>query len=75
MQGPAWPSIQHEEGIMTSYSKPDRCAWCCTRLTALNAAVVGPELVCTGCAELDARRAMLRQRAAMKATARGMGGQ
>jgi hypothetical protein len=36
---------------MSAYRKPDRCAWCCARLTPANTAVVGPELVCRNCAE------------------------
>jgi hypothetical protein len=77
------------EKAMSAYRKPDRCAWCCARLTPANAAVVGPELVCRDCAEsysaiqpedrerdlvtaTDARRHGQQQRAAMKATARGI---
>ncbi len=57
---------------MSAYRCPDRCAWCCARLTSQNAAVVGDDLVCAGCADVAARRAVIRQRAAMKATARGI---
>jgi hypothetical protein len=74
---------------MSAYRKPDRCAWCCARLTPANAATVGPELVCRECAEgygairpedrerdlltaADARCHVQQQRAAMKATARGL---
>ncbi len=36
---------------MSAYYKQDRCAWCCARLTAQNAAVVGDDLVCHDCAD------------------------
>lgn len=36
---------------MNAYRRPDRCAWCCARLTSANAAVVGDDLVCRACAE------------------------
>jgi hypothetical protein len=39
---------------MSAYRKPDRCAWCCARLTPANAAVVGDELVCSDCASVAA---------------------
>ncbi len=74
---------------MSAYLKPDRCSWCCARLTSQNAAVVGDDLVCHDCAdgytmlgpadrERDTvgagttPRAVQQQRAAMKATARGL---
>lgn len=68
----AVPRVQRKGRHMSGYRKPDRCAWCCARLTPENAAVVGDDLVCSACADLDGRRAMLRARAAMKATARGL---
>ena len=53
---------------MSYYRKPDRCAWCCARLTPQNAAVVGPELVCRECADLEARRVVERQQQLLRAS-------
>lgn len=44
---------------MSAYRRPDRCAWCCARLTPQNAAVVGPELVCRDCADTAAFQAIV----------------
>ena len=58
---------------MSAYRKPDRCAWCCARLTRANAAVVGDELVCADCAEgYTMLRPEDRERDTVTATARGL---